>query len=557
MKQTNKAFLLTLLTVGLVLPPALRSQQDPQETDKSQQKSSKKKSDRALLRELETPYKKWLNDDVVYIISPEERQTFLRLQTNEEREQFIEQFWLRRDTTPDTPENEFKEEHYRRIAYANERFASGVPGWRTDRGKIYIIWGKPDSIESHPSGGSYNRPSSEGGGQTATFPFEVWNYRYLEGVGSNIDLEFVDTTMSGEYHLSLDPGEKDALLHVPGAGLTQMESMGMASKVDRFQNTDGTTLGKAIGQRPESMEEFTRLSTWAKVQQPPPVKFKDLEALVTSRIVRNQLSFDYRFDFYRVTDDTDMVPITVQIPNRQMSFQEKDGVQTASLNLFCRISTVGGRVVQTFEDVIVKDFPSSLLQQSLKGFSVYQKAVPLRPGLYRLDIVLKDINSSNVGVVNTRLPVPRFEEDKLASSKIVLADEIVHVSAREIGLGQFVVGDMKVRPKLDATFATSDNLGIYLQVYNLKPDEKTHQPNASILYQITKDGQKDGEAPVFRLEESTQQMGDHGDQITLDKTMKLASVPPGKYKLAIQITDNLAKQTISQSADFTVKTAAK
>jgi GWxTD domain-containing protein len=558
MKQTNKAFLLTLLTVGLVLPPALLSQQDPQQPpDKSQQKNGKQKSNRELMKELEPAYKKWLNEDVVYIISPEERQAFLRLQTNEEREQFIEQFWLRRDPTPDTPENEFKEEHYRRIAYANEHFASGIPGWKADRGKIYIIWGKPDSIESHPSGGSYDRPSSEGGGETATFPFEVWNYRYLEGVGSNIDLEFVDTTMSGEYHLSLDPGEKDALAHVPGAGLTQMEAMGMSDKTQRFQNTDGTTLGTPIGQRPESMEEFTRLNTWAKVQQPPPVKFKDLEALVTSRIVRNQLSFDYRFDFYRVTDDTDMVPVTIQIPNRQMSFQEKEGVQTASLNLFVRISTLGGRVVQTFEDVIVKDFPSSLLQQSLKGVSVYQKAVPLRPGLYRLDIVIKDINSSNVGVVNTRLPVPRFEEDKLASSQIVLADEIVHVTAHEIGLGQFVVGDMKVRPKLDATFETSDNLGIYLQVYNLKPDEKTHQPNASILYEITKDGHKDGDAPVFRLEESTQQMGDHGDQITLDKTMKLASVPPGKYKLAIQITDNLAKQTISQSADFTVKTAAK
>ncbi|MGH9702116.1 MAG: GWxTD domain-containing protein, partial [Candidatus Acidiferrales bacterium] len=238
------------------------------------------------MKELDTPYKKWLNEDVVYIISPEERQTFLRLQTNEEREQFIEQFWLRRDATPDTPENEFKEEHYRRIAYANEHFASGIPGWRTDRGRIYIIWGKPDSIESHPSGGAYDRPSSEGGGQTSTFPFEVWNYRYLEGVGSNIDLEFVDTTMSGEYHLSLDPGEKDALAHVPGAGLTQMEAMGMSDKTQRFQNTDGTTLGTPIGSRPESIEEFTRLNIWAKVQQPPPVKFKDLEALVTSRIVR-------------------------------------------------------------------------------------------------------------------------------------------------------------------------------------------------------------------------------------------------------------------------------
>jgi GWxTD domain-containing protein len=557
MRQVFKPFLLTFFAGGLLLSPGLRAQ-DPQ-ADKSEQKKGKdhKRSDRQLFKELDTPYKKWLSDDVTYIISPEERQAFLRLQTNEEREQFIEQFWLRRDPTPDTPENEFKEEHYRRIAYANEHFASGVPGWRTDRGRIYIIWGKPDEIESHPAGGSYQRPQSEGGGETATFPFEQWRYRYLEGIGSDIILEFVDSSMAGEYHLSLDPGEKDALAHVPGAGPTTMESMGMSSKVDRFQNTDGTTLGKGVGMRPESLEEFTRLTTWAKVQQAPPVKFKDLEAQVTSRIVRDQLSFEYRFDFFRVTDDTDLVPITIQIPNRQMSFQEKDGVQTAHLNLFARISTPGGRVVQIFEDVITKDFPSTLLQQSLKGYSIYQKAVPLRPGLYRLDIVVKDVNSGNVGVVNTRLPVPRYEEDKLASSKIVLADEIVRVSSRDIGLGQFVLGDVKVRPKLDPTFSPGEKLGIYLQVYNLKPDEKTHQPSASFVYRVVKDGQKDGDAPILKFEESTQQMGEHGDQVTLDKTMTLVGLQPGKYKLEIQITDNLAKQTISPSADFTVRAAPK
>ena len=176
----------------------------------------KKKQEDKLRKELETPYRKWLNEDVAYIITDEERKAFKRLSTDDEREKFIEQFWLRRDPTPDTEENEYKEEHYRRIAYANERFASGIPGWKTDRGRIYIVYGPPDEIDDHSSGGTYDRPIEEGGGTTSTFPFVDWTYRYIEGVGTNIKIEFVDPTMSGEFRMTMDPSEKDALTYVPG-----------------------------------------------------------------------------------------------------------------------------------------------------------------------------------------------------------------------------------------------------------------------------------------------------------------------------------------------------
>src|SRR5580693_9398241 len=460
-----KVFLFGVLAGGLVcVPPALSqgesqpaspSQQQPDQNDKKTAKQAAKqrsKRDKDLFNELDSQYKKWLNEDVVYIISPEERSAFLHLQTNEEREQFIEQFWQRRNPDPDSAENTFKEEHYRRIAYTNEHYSSGIPGWKTDRGRIYIMWGPPDEIESHPSGGSYDRPASEGGGETSTYPFEDWRYRYLEGIGENVELEFVDPTMSGEYKLTMDPSEKDALLMVPGAGLTQMESMGLASKTSRFNNTDGTHLAAPIGMQPESMNEFSRLELYAKIQQAPPVKFKDLEAVVTSRLVRDQVKFDYRFDFLRITSDTVLVPITVQIPTRQLSFQEKSGVDSATLNLFARITTLSGRPVQTFEDTIHRDLPAALLQQSLSTSSIYQKAVPLSPGLYRLDIVVKDVNNGNVGVVNTRLAVPRFEDDELSTSSLILADDIRSVSTQDIGLGQFVLGDLKVRPKMDSAF---------------------------------------------------------------------------------------------------------
>ncbi len=554
MGRWAKVFLFGMVAAGLVFAPRGASQDQQQDqTDKNAAKKAAKaraKSEKDLKRELDSQYRKWLDEDVVYIISPEERSSFLHLSTNEEREQFIEAFWQRRNPDPESADNTFKEEHYRRIAYANEHFASGIPGWKSDRGRIYIMWGPADEVQSHPSGGSYDRPASEGGGETSTYPFEDWRYRYLEGIGENVEIEFVDPTMSGEYKLTMDPSEKDALLNVPGAGLTEMESMGLASKTSRFNNTDGTHLAQPLGMTPETMNEFSRLDLYAKIQQAPPVKFKDLEAVVTSRLVRDQVKFDYRWYFLRITSDTVLVPITVQIPTRQLSFQEKSGVDTATVNLFARITTLSGRIVQTFEDTVRRDVPASLLQQALVVPSIYQKAVPLSPGLYRLDIVLKDVNNGNVGVVNTRLAVPRFEDDQLSSSSLILADQILPVSSKDIGLGQFVLGDVKVRPKLDASFAANDGMGVFLQVYNLKVDDKTHKADVSVQYRVMKEKAAD---PVLKFDIPKEKLPEHGEELTLENIITLGSLPPGAYKLEVSVTDNLAKQTITPAMAFTVK----
>src|SRR5690349_16451773 len=553
MARVVRTLFAAVFSILLCLPPAgaqqVQQAPDPKDPPAPQKltKEQKKKMGRAL-KELDAQYKQWLNEDVVYIISPEERTAFLQLSTSEEREQFIEQFWLRRSSNPDLPENDFKEEHYRRIAYANEHYASGIPGWRTDRGRIYIIWGPPDEVDSHPTGGTYDRPMEEGGGSTTTYPWEKWRYRYLEGIGENVELEFVDPSGSGEYHLTMDPSEKDALLHVPGAGLSLMESMGMASKADRFTRSDGTNLPTTMGGQPASMNEFNRLELYAKIQQPPPVRFKDLEALVTSRIVRDQVHFMWRTDFLKVTNDTVLVPVTIQIPNNQLSFQSKDGVHSATLNIFGRVSTLTGRVVQTFEDAVAKDFPDSLFQQSVKLQSIYQKALPLRPGLYRLDLVIKDVQSGNVGVVNTRLAVPRYEDEKLEASSLILADEIERVPAKQVGAGQFVLGSSKVRPRLEGDFTTADKLGIYMQVYNLKPDEKTHKSDATFEYVVKKGAQE-----IFKHSETTADMKQTGDQVTIERLLPLASFSPGKYTLEVSAKDSLSNQSITRTAEFTVK----
>ena len=511
----------------------------------------KRKKEEKLRKELETPYKKWLNEDVAYIISDEERKSFKQFTTDDERQQFIEGFWLRRDPTPDTEENEFKEEHYRRIAYSNEHYASGIPGWKTDRGKIYIMYGAADEVESHPSGGSYQRPYEEGGGETSTYPFEQWRYRYLEGIGTNIIIEFVDPTMTGEYRMTMDPSEKDALLYVPGAGLTQSEQLGISKKTDRFNRTDGTHLG--IGRQPTSasMGEFERLEQFAKLQKPPPVKFKDLEASVNEVIRFNLLPMKARADFMRVTDSTVMTNIALQFDRKDLQFQQKESVSKATVNIYARITSMSRRVINVFEDVVIVEVPSSMLAQAVNGVSVYAKSVPLPPGRYRLNIVAKDVVGGNMNNYEMTLDVPRFEEEKLASSSLILADLLERVPTRSIGAGQFVIGGSKVRPRIDDAFGRDERMGIYLQVYNFGPDEKTQKPNGTIEYEVDKSGSNQ---KMFGFTEDVNVMaGSSAQQVTVEKVLPLKSLEPGQYTLKLKVTDKNRNQVVSPSATFTIK----
>ncbi len=516
----------------------------------------KKANAKALKQELGKTYKKWLDEDVRWIITDEERAAFKQLSNDEERDQFIEAFWARRDPTPDTPENEFKEEHYRRIAYANEHFAAGIPGWKTDRGRIYIMYGPPDEIESHPSGGTYDRPMEEGGGTTSTFPFEDWRYRYLEGIGQEVIVEFVDTCMCGEYHMTMDRSEKDALLYTPNAGLTLYEQMGMASKTDRFTGGGLERLGNGPMAASQQAKEFDRLEQFAKLNRAPEVKFKDLEEVVTHKISVNLMPFDVLTDFVKVTSDTVLVPITIQLKNKDITFVNKDGVERGTVNIFGRLTTIAGRVAQTFEDTVQRDVPPELLPKETENASVYWKAVPLRPGRYILEIVCKDVNGDRVGTWRKGIQVPEYNDDQLQTSSLVLADLMHAVPSRSVGAGNFVIGDTFVRPRVPpadgkpASFKRDQKLNLWMQVYNLGVDEKTHKPSATVEYDVVNAATN---KPVIHTVESTEQMGNVGDQLTLKKTLSAADLQPGLYRLQIKVNDNISKQTVDPSTTFSVE----
>ncbi len=522
-----------------------------QEEDPLKRKPNKKQDEGSLKEKMGKVYKKWLDEDVRWIITDEELSAFKKLATNAERDQFIESFWQRRDPTPDTEENEFKEEHYRRIAYADERFAAGIRGSRTDRGRIYIMYGKPDSIDAHPAGGPYQRPQEEGGGSTSTFPFEVWRYRYLEGIGQEIEIEFVDDCSCGAYEMTLDRSKKDALLHVPNAGLTDMEGMGLASKADRFRGVEA--LGQGFFNQQNNTKQFDRLETFAKLNRAPEIKFKDLtEEVVTSKIRYNLLHFDVRVDFVKITSDTALVPITLQVPVKEITFINKDGVQRGTLNILGRLTKITGQIVQTFEDPVHVDIPAELLEKELNGSRLYWKALPMRPGRYKLYIAVKDVNGDKIGVFSRSYVVPDYSDDKLATSSLIMADQVEPVPSREVGTGTFVIGANKVRPRVPpsdgkpASFLRQQNINFWMQVYNLGIDETTKKPSATVEYQVVNTATNQ---PVVDFTETTQQMGNVGEQLTLQKSLPLSKLDPGNYQVIIKVNDLVSKQTISSAPE--------
>ena len=541
---------------GVAKGPVVVEHPDPLKTRISDKKRFEQQ--KSLKAELKGGYKKWVDEDVRWIISDEELAAFKQLSNDEERDQFIEQFWLRRNPNPDSPENEYREQHYQRIAYADEHFAAGKPGWRTDRGHIYIAYGKPDNIDSHPSGGQYERPMDEGGGSTSTFPFETWHYRYLEGVGDNIDIEFVDSCMCGDYHATIDRSEKDALKHVPGAGATMSEQMGQSTKAERFSSGGLEQLGKGPGTEGNQSKQFDRLDRYAKLMAPPPIKFKDLEAfMATGKILTGPpFLFDVRTDYVRVTNETVIVPLTLQIRNKDITFSNKGGVAMGSVNILGRVSNLNHKVIQTFEETVGVQVPSELLARKQNDMSVYWKALPLRPGLYKVDIVIKDVNApDHIGTWRRSVNVPKYDDDHLAASSLILADQMERVPSRDIGSGNFVIGDTKIRPRVPSaiaapvTFHRGQNLNFWMQVYNLGIDEKSKQNGATVDYEIT--DMATNKAVITR-QELTNKLSPNADQLTIEKSMPLASLQPGKYQVSIKVNDGVSKQQIAETAPFIV-----
>lgn len=485
--------------------------------------------------EAEDYYQKWLREDAVYIITDEERSVFEKLTTPEEKEQFIEQFWFRRDPDPRTAENEFKLEHYRRIAYANERFGSGSQGWRSDRGKIYIIHGPPVQVESHASGETYHRPMTEGGGSTSVFPFEVWRYRHIDGVGDDIVLEFVDSTLSGNYQLAMSPEEKDALFYSPGLGPTRLEELGINYPLMESMRND----------------LFYRYKTFAKVTSPLEVKYKDLKQLVEVNLQFDSLPFQLRADYFSLSADQVLVPVTVQVDNRNLTFKPENDRHVARVAVYGIVSDLGNRLITEFEHDLITSCSPNQLVKALQKRSSYQKILLLeRKQRFKLDLVVKDLNSGKVGVGRHAILPPRHESEQLAASSLILSDFIQILGDMPDKEEMFVLGDVRVLPSLSKTFHPGQALGLYLQIYNAGIDQKTMTPSLKVVCRLLKGDEvlKEVTDPDGR---SIQYYSDQ--RVVLLQRFSLDGLESGDYRVAVGVEDQLSGQSLKLSEKFKIQ----
>ncbi|HSR50479.1 MAG TPA: GWxTD domain-containing protein [Acidobacteriota bacterium] len=532
MSRRSICIIACLMTLcALTVSWSLGSAAPAQEQDRRQEES-------------EDYYQKWLREDVTYIITQAERDVFQKLATDEERDQFIEQFWQRRDPDLRDGVNEFKEEHYRRIAYANEHFASGVPGWKTDRGQIYIIHGAPAEIEKHYSGESYQRPSHEGGGFTSVVPFEIWRYRYIEGLGPDVEIEFVDPTRTREFRLARSPWEKDEMLIIPGAAPTTAESLGLMERGDHpyFTYTNRDTY-PGMHYRAED-NPFTRYEKLVKIQSPTEIKYKDLKALVTVDTRYENLPFTTRHDYFHLNDQSTLAVVTLEIDNANLSFNLENGIYVAHIALYGLVTSITNRVHSEFDHELVVAYGPNDIERGRQGRSIYQKVVAVENKMrYRMDLVVKDLTANNVGVVRKAI-LPPARQESLSASSMILSDHIVPLEQIPEDDDMFVIGDVKVRPNLEGTFETVNPLGVYLHVYNTGLDQASRQPHLRVEYQLL----KGDEVVLSEADEKGESVYYFSsDRVVLIKGLSVSGLEPGSYRLKVKVDDQVLEQSVSVS----------
>lgn len=538
-----------VLAVGLGIATALA----PLATYAQEDSQPKKKKPRKI--ELDKIYQRWVNEDVDYIITPEERAAFKKN---------FRPTKSARNSSSSSGCGATRTRTRRKMSTARNTtgalpmpMKSSPPAFPAGRrtGGVFTSPGGRRIASNRVRPGPYERPIYEGGGTTSTYPFEIWFYRYLEGVGSGIEIEFVDPTGSGEYRIARNADEKDALLFVPNAGLTLAEQLGLASKVDRPFFNPGNRYGNnpLYPMRTQDMP-FERLAILTNLQRAPSVRYRQLAERVDQQVEFDVLPFDVRTDFLRAGESAIVTTFTLMFNNGDLGFKDEGGIQKAQLNIYARVSALTGKRVGIFEEAPIITYQQSQFEVGRKLNSVYQKSLILPPGNYKIDFVVRDVTSGHTGIVRQGFEVPRYSPEALSTSSLILADLVEPVT--RVSGSQFIIGANKVRPSVTQRFKQNQSLGVYMQVYNVQIDQASLRPAIEVEYVITnvKTGQE-----VQRIREDGKNgisdLSGYGQQIVLGRLIPLEKLEPGSYEVTVVVTDKVARKTLTPKTFFTVEPA--
>ncbi len=529
--------------------------------------------------EIPAQHKKWADEEVLYIISDNEREVFKSLRTDEEREGFIRTFWRRRDPTPETPVNEFREEHYRRLEWATKRYFEGKAGWRTDRGRVYIMFGPPDFFETNPGGGRgfLFDPS----GPTAEFPSEVWTYRSIPGLKERIgriDFIFVNYYNSGSYQLTTNPALANALRNVSlparDVGYRETRDEAYPGEKDKDMMVNPleqlallAELSKSRGEVLEEMERSERL--------------RKLRGVVDANESLAALPFIDQESFFKGPENVVSIPLSIEVAGKDVQFQEAGDRYRGLINFYIEVKDLNQTVYQ-LSDRLEMNLKEETYRRRMVDAYQYKHRLELKPGDYFFHMVVWDELSSNVGYKDKRITVPAFPAESLCLSDVILAKSVqvvevpkesVVVESKDIPAlqalekgnlkvpdkleitrrqgGPFTFGNLAVGPNPSAVYRPDEELVFFYQVYNPVFDPALNTAGLLIEHQIWKgdrmiaaiDGPQEARIPA----EQKSSFINSGARYTL------GGFEPGQYILLITVKDLVSGQAIEKRLDFTVK----
>jgi hypothetical protein len=380
----------------------------------------------------------------------------------------------------------------------------------------------------------------------------MWWYRHIDGMG-DVELLFYDPTISNEYRLAMHPDELDAWLHVPELGNTVAEEMGLADRRDR------SIFNPSAWYNPENMQNpgsrirdapFTMMERFFNVQRAPRIRFEDLKSVVTTHVTYNALPFDVRTDYLWLSENSVLVPITVEISNSELEFRKERDFNRAKIHVYGIVTGLTNRIHAEWEDEIAREFIDLFFDHGKGRRSTYQKIVMLPPGQrYKLDLVLSDVNSKKVGFITMPLIVPRFDDPGLRSSTIILANNIAPAPINATSLEQYVIGDLRIVPNVRAEIVPGQNLAPYMQIYGMEVDQTTQSPSLDVEFAITRDGKV---LEVVQASEKNSELLYYGQRVVLIGLIPTVNMTPGKYQLEIRVLDRISNNRLITTTEFTV-----
>ncbi len=582
-KKKNGKWILAFLAVLALGFSGSAFRQDPAAQEK---KETEKEKDKPAPK-MSKKYEKWLNEEVVYLISENERDVFKALKTDEHREGFIKTFWKRRDPTPDTPVNEFREEHYRRITFADRNYFEGKAGWRSDRGRVYIMFGPPDFFETNPGGGrgfllGVNAPSAE-------FPAEIWTYREIPGLKERVgrvDFTFINHYGAGSWQLASNPALANALRNVslPAryAGYNDMPLQ------DGHQTTAVTSA--AVGAQQFAPSAIEQLQIMAELTKSRGEVLEELErserlrrlrGIVESKASLTGLSFHTRESYLAGNEGMTTIPISLEVAAKDLGFRRVEDRYQGMVNFYIEVKNDRGTAYQA-SDRLEMNLKEESYRRRFADFYQYKQRLNLKPGKYFLHLVVWDEYDGNVGYVDRWIEVPAFPPQDLSLSDIILARDIrkVENKTQELAMdvqnipalkalektnlkvpdkismansrgGPFLFGNMDVNPNTMSEYAQDSDLLFFYQINNPTYDEASGTARVRVENQIWKgntlvaviDDLPEVQIPI--AQKSAGALNSSGKH-------SLADLAPGSYTLRARVEDLFSRKTAEKRVDFKI-----